>query len=38
MHDYTKGTITLDSGKRGATGVYKASKDFAKGDVICVTL
>lgn len=38
VQDSTKGALTLDSGKRGATGIYKAGKDFARGDVVCGTL
>ena len=30
-----KGALTIDSGKRVGTGVFKASKDFARGDLVC---
>lgn len=38
IQDTGKGAITLDSGKRAGSGVYKASKDFARGDQICGVL
>nr|UXN45099.1 hypothetical protein [Haslea karadagensis] len=38
VQDSTKGALVADSGKRAATGTFKASKDFAKGDPICGTL
>jgi len=34
----SKGVIIVDSGRRTATGIYKASKDFIKGDVVCGSL
>jgi hypothetical protein len=30
-----KGVLTVDSGKRAGVGIFKASKDFARGDAIC---
>lgn len=33
-----KGALTVDSGKRAGTGIFKASKDFARGDTICAGL
>ena len=38
IQDTTKGTLTVDSGRRVAVGTFKAGKDFAKGDVMCGTL
>lgn len=38
IHDTSKGAVTIDSGKRAGVGVFKASKDFARGDVVCGTL
>ena len=35
IQDTGKGALTMDSGKRARTGVFKASKDFARGDTIC---
>jgi hypothetical protein len=36
--DSTKGALTIDSGRRSGIGIFKASKDFARGDVVCGTL
>lgn len=30
-----KGAVTIDSGRRVGVGVFKASTDFARGDVMC---
>ena len=30
-----KGALTIDSGRRAGVGTFKASKDFARGDVVC---
>ena len=38
VQDSTKGALTLDSGRRVGIGTFKASKDFAKGDVVCGSL
>ena len=38
VQDSTKGTLTIDSGRRAGVGTYKASKDFARGDVMCGSL
>jgi hypothetical protein len=38
VQDTTKGALTVDSGRRVGVGTFKASKDFAKGDVMCGTL
>ena len=35
IQDTSKGALTMDSGKRAGTGIFKASKDFAHGDAIC---
>ncbi len=35
VQDSTKGALTIDSARRGATGGFKAGKDFARGDAIC---
>ena len=29
-----KGALTIDSGKRAGTGIFKASTDFARGDTV----
>ena len=29
-----KGALTVDSGKRAGSGIFKASKDFVRGDTI----
>lgn len=38
VQDSTKGALTADSGRRAGIGVFKASKDFARGDALCGTL
>nr|YP_010516924.1 hypothetical protein ON925_pgp119 [Haslea provincialis]UXN44706.1 hypothetical protein [Haslea provincialis] len=38
VQDSTKSALMIDSGRRVGTGTFKASKDFAKGDLICGTL
>lgn len=35
IQDTSKAALTMDSGKRAGTGVFKASKDFARGDTVC---
>jgi hypothetical protein len=35
VQDSTKGALTVDSGGRAGVGTFKASKDFARGDVMC---
>jgi hypothetical protein len=36
--DSSKGAVTVDSGCRAGAGTFKASKDFARGDVMCAGL
>ena len=38
IQDTGKGALTMDSGKRAGSGVFKASKDFARGDTVCCGL
>ena len=38
VQDSTKGALTVDSGRRAGIGTFKASKDFARGDVMCGSL
>ena len=38
VQDATKGALTADSGCRAAVGTFKASKDFARGDLLCGSL
>ena len=38
VQDSTKGALMIDSGRRAGAGVFKASKDFARGDVVCGSL
>ena len=38
VQDSTKGALTIDSGRRAGIGTFKASKDFARGDVMCGSL
>ena len=38
VQDSTKGALTVDSGRRAGVGTFKASKDFARGDVMCGSL
>ena len=33
-----KSALTIECGSRVGSGVYKATKDFAKGDMLCGTL
>nr|YP_010444365.1 hypothetical protein NQZ09_pgp054 [Fibrocapsa japonica]UTE95251.1 hypothetical protein FjapPt_p170 [Fibrocapsa japonica] len=33
-----KGVLTAQSGTRVGSGAYKATKDFARGDILCSTL
>ena len=35
VQDSTRGAVTIDSGRRAGAGTFKASKDFARGDVVC---
>ena len=35
VEDSAKGAFTVDSGGRAGVGIFKASKDFARGDAIC---
>ena len=35
VQDSTKDALTIDSGRRAGVGTFKASNDFAKGDVVC---
>ena len=35
IQDTGKAALTMDSGKRAGTGIFKAGKDFARGDAIC---
>lgn len=34
IQDTGKGALTVDSGKRAGSGIFKASKDFARGDTV----
>lgn len=36
--DSGKGALTVDSGRRVGVGTFKASKDFARGDIMCGSL
>lgn len=38
VQDSGKGVLTVDSGRRAGVGTFKASKDFARGDVVCGSL
>ena len=38
VQDTSKGALTIHSGGRAGVGTFKASKDFARGDVLCGTL
>lgn len=38
VQETTKGALTIDSGRRVGIGIFKSSKDFARGDVLCGTL
>jgi len=38
VQDSTKGALTIDSGRRAGVGTFKASKDFARNDILCGTL
>ena len=38
VQDSTKGALTVDSGRRISSGTFKASKDFARSDVLCASL
>ena len=38
VQDSTKGALTVDSGRRAGAGTFKASKDFARSDVVCGSL
>ena len=34
IQETSKGALTIDSGKRAGTGIFKASTDFARGDTV----
>ena len=36
--DSSKGALMIDSGRRAGAGTFKASKDFARGDLVCGSL
>ena len=36
--DSTKGVVTAHSGSKVGTSIFKAAKDYAKGDVLCTGL
>ena len=38
VQDSTKDALTVDSGRRAGVGTFKASKDFDRGDIVCVSL
>ena len=38
VQDMAKSTVTIDSGRRTASGTFKATKDFARGDTVCLGL
>ena len=38
IQDTGKAGVMVDSGKRGASGIFKATKDFSRGDPVCGTL
>ena len=38
VQDTSKGALTMHSGGRAGVGTFKASKDFARGDLLCGTL
>jgi len=38
VQDSSKGALTVDSGRRAGAGIFKASTDFTKGDVMCGSL
>ena len=38
VQDSTKGALTVDSGRQAGVGTFKASEDFARGDVMCGSL
>ena len=38
LQDSTKGAVTIDSGRRAGMGTFKASTDFARGDIMCSSL
>lgn len=38
IQDTGKAGVMIDSGKRAASGTFKATKDFTRGDAVCGTL
>ena len=38
VQNATKAGLTVDSGKRAGSGIFKASKDFSRGDTVCGVL
>ena len=38
VQEMIKSSLTVDSGRKVSTGIFKASKDFAKGDTVCTSL
>lgn len=38
LQESSKGILTADSGRRAGAGIFKASKDFSKGDSVCAGL
>lgn len=38
VQDSTKGAVIIDSGRQAGVDIFKASKDFARGDVMCRSL
>ena len=38
VQDSTKGALTVDSGRRAGVGTFKATNDYARGDLICGSL
>lgn len=38
VQDSTKGAVIIDSGRQAGVDTFKASKDFARGDVMCGSL
>ena len=38
IQDSAKGAVMIDSGRRAGAGTFKATADFARGDMICGSL
>ena len=38
LEEFTKGGVTIDSGRKMGTAAYKGMRDLARGDVPCATL